>query len=304
MSRPRLDASDDLPVLTIFSAPKAFQGHIGIIQENAIRSWLHLRPKPKVILFGNESGMDEFARRLDVQLVSTVESNSFGTPLLSDMFLRADGMAAGELVAFVSADIVLTEASVEAARIAMDWSRQFLLVAQRHDVEIRQLMEFDAGWDKRWAAAAARGKLHSPGAIDWFVYPRGQYRDLPPFAIGRTSYDNWLLWKTVASGIPLIDATPFVTLLHQNHDYSHAKLVDVWDGAEAQENRRWIQHWTHYYNITHATWMLGPDGSVVRASGWKYRVARPRQLLSHALRASRRARTRIRTWRLARRHGV
>jgi hypothetical protein len=300
----RLDATVDLPVLTIFSAPKAFQGHVGIIQENAIRSWQCLHPRPKIILFSNEDETAEVAHRLDVQPVSNVETNSYGTPLLSNMFSQADTMAAGKLLAFVSADIVLTQASVEAARIAMEWSQRFLLVAQRHDVEIRNLMEFDPGWDQRWASPAARGKLHSPGAIDWFVFPRGQFREIPPFAIGRTSYDNWLLWSTVASGIPLIDATPFVTLIHQNHDYSHAKGVDVWDGAEAHANRRWIQHWTHYYNITHATWMLGADGKVVRASGWRYRIARPRQLLSHALRASRRVRTRLRSWRLARRHGV
>ena len=301
----RVDASVGAPVLTIFSAPKAFQSHIGIIQQNAIRSWLSLSPQPKVILFGNEEGMDDVVRELNVQHVTAVETNSYGTPLLSNMFHQADAMAAGELMAFVSADVVLTQASVDAARIAQDWSPRFLLVAQRHDVEVRQLMEFNSGWERRWAAdAVARGRLHSPGAIDWFVYPRGQYEGLPPFAIGRTSYDNWILWKTVASGIPLIDATSFVTLIHQNHDYSHAKAVDVWNGAEARENRKWIEHWTHYYAITHATWAITPDGRVAKASGLKYRIARPRQFLSHALRASRRVRTRLRTWRLARRYGL
>jgi hypothetical protein len=220
------------------------------------------------------------------------------------MFAQADDLAADEVMAFVSADIVLTQGSLEAVRIAMQWSSRFLLVAQRHDVEVRKLMEFDAGWEQRWAAdAVARGKLHSDGAIDWFVYPRGQYKDIPPFAIGRTSYDNWLLWKTVDSEIPLIDATSFVTLIHQDHDYSHVKAVDVWNGAEAVENRKWIQHWTNYYTITHATWKLGTDGTVARASGWRYRMARPRQILSHALRASRRIRNRLRTRRLAQRYG-
>lgn len=292
-------------MLTIFSAPKAFEGHVGIIQENAIRSWLCMRPKPRIILFSNEGGTDEVARRLNVQLVSTVETNTYGTPLVSNMFSQAEAMAAGEVLAFVSADIVLTQGSIEATRIAMEWAPRFLLVAQRHDVEVRQLMEFESGWEQRWGAdAVARGKLHSPGAIDWFVFARGQYKDIPPFAIGRTSYDNWLLWKTVASEIPLIDATSFVTLIHQNHDYSHAKTIDVWDGAEAHENRRWIQHWTNYYTITHATWTLGANGAIVRASAWKYRMARPRQMISHTMRASRRIRTRLRSWRLARRYGA
>src|SRR4029077_3342763 len=291
----RMNAPVESPILTIFSAPKAFQGHVGIIQENAIRSWLSLRPKPKVILFGEVAAEAGVASLPGVEIVTTVETNFHGTPLVSNMFSQADLLAASDVVAFVSADIVLTQSSIEATRIAMEWTQRFLLVARRHDVDVRKPMDFDAGWEQRWVAGAvARGALHSPGAIDWFVYPRRQYTDMPPFAIGRTSYDNWLLWHTVASGVPLIDATPFVTLVHQNHDYSHAS-VDVWDGEEARENRRWIRHWTNYYRITHATWKIGADGRVARATDWKYRVARPKQVLSHALRATRPIRTRFRT---------
>jgi hypothetical protein len=301
----RPDAVEDSTLLTIFSAPKAFKGHVGIIQENAIRSWLSLRPKPKVILFCNEAGTAEALRGLNVELVSQVETNSYGTPLVSGIFKQADRLATSDLLAFLSTDIILTHRTMEAARIALEWSRHFLLVAQRHDVEVRTLLEFDEKWEERWAAGAvARGKLHSPGAIDLFIYPRGQYEQMPPFAIGRTAYDNWLLWKTVASGIPLIDATKFMNLIHQNHDYAHAPKVDVWNGDEARENRRWVEHWTNYYTITHATWTLSSEGKIQPAVGWKYRMARPRQLLSHSLRASRRIRTRLRSWRFARKYGA
>jgi len=297
--------SVDLPPLTIFSAPKAFQGHVGIIQENAIRSWINLRPRPKIILFSTEADLSDEVRRLDFELITSVETNSHGTPLVSSMFSQADRLAGGDVIAFLSADIILTQSTVDAARLAREWSPRFLLVAQRHDVDVRSRLAFEDGWEAAWAAkAVAGGKLHSPGAIDLFLYARGQYAQMPPFAIGRTSYDNWLLWHTVASDIPLIDATPFVTLIHQNHDYTHAKKIDVWDGEEARENRRWIKHWTNYYNIAHASWTLEPDGQIVRAKGWKYRMAKPRQLLSHAVRSSRRIRTRLRTWRLARRFSV
>ena len=300
----RLDASVRSPVLTIFSAPKAFNGHAGIIQENAIRSWSLLTPKPKIILFSNDTDTLEVGRRLDVDQVRPVETNTYGTPLLSSMFAQADSIAAGDVLAFVNGDIILTQSTIDAARIAQQWSPRFLMVAQRHDVDVRTRVSFDDGWEERWAAdALARGSLHSPGAIDWFVYPPGQYEDMPPFAIGRTAYDNWLLWKTVAMGVPLIDATAFATLIHQNHDYSHSKL-DTWHGPETLANRKWIQHWTHYYSIAHANWMLAGDGHIRQATGWKYRMAGPRQLLSHAVRASRPIRTRLRSWRFARRYGV
>src|SRR5438477_176209 len=115
----RPEAPADAPLLTIFSAPKAFKGHVGIIQENAIRSWLSLSPKPKVILFCNEDGATEVIRGLSVELVSDIETNAFGTPLVSDMFKQADALATSDVLAFVSADIILTHRIMEAARLAM-----------------------------------------------------------------------------------------------------------------------------------------------------------------------------------------
>ncbi len=48
-------------MLTIFTAPKSFYGHIGVIQTNAIRSWLLLCPECEIILFGGEEGIAEVA---------------------------------------------------------------------------------------------------------------------------------------------------------------------------------------------------------------------------------------------------
>jgi len=53
-------------LLTIFSIPKAFAGHNGIIQNNAIQSWVRLSPACQVILFGDDPGVAEAARRFGV----------------------------------------------------------------------------------------------------------------------------------------------------------------------------------------------------------------------------------------------
>jgi hypothetical protein len=250
-------------------------------------------------------GAAEALRGLDVQLVDDIETNSYGTPLVSDMFKQADVLATSDVVAFMSSDIIVTHRVMDAAHLAKAWSNRFLLVAQRHDVDVRGKLAFDEGWEQTWAVdAVARGKLHTPGAIDLFMYPRCQYEHMPPFAIGRTAYDNWLLWNTVASGLPLIDATAFVTLIHQNHDYLHVAKTDVWDGVEARQNRAWVKHWSNFYSIAHATHAMDASGRIGRAVGWKYRMARPMQVLSHALRASRPTRSRLRSWWLARRYGV
>src|SRR5260370_906360 len=51
-------------MLTLYTIPKAFDEHIGIIQRNAIRSWTLLRPPCEVILFGDDAGTAEVAALL------------------------------------------------------------------------------------------------------------------------------------------------------------------------------------------------------------------------------------------------
>jgi len=49
-------------MITFFTTPKPFRGHIGVIQRNAIHSWKLVHPEAEVILFGNEEGAAEVAR--------------------------------------------------------------------------------------------------------------------------------------------------------------------------------------------------------------------------------------------------
>lgn len=50
-------------MLTIFSCPKPFHGHIRVIQMNVIQSCVRLSPSGEIILFGEEEGIAEAASR-------------------------------------------------------------------------------------------------------------------------------------------------------------------------------------------------------------------------------------------------
>ena len=93
-------------MLTIFSTPKPFKGHIGIIQRNAITSWTLLHPQPEIILFGNDEGTAEAAKDIGVLHVSQIARNEFGTPLLNDFFQQAKQQASHQTLCYVNADIV------------------------------------------------------------------------------------------------------------------------------------------------------------------------------------------------------
>jgi flavin-dependent dehydrogenase len=52
-------------------------------------------------------------------------------------------------------------------------------------------------------------------------FPKSCYQDIPAFIIGRAGWDNWMIYKARKEGWPVIDCTPSVMIVHQNHDYSH-----------------------------------------------------------------------------------
>ena len=58
--------------LTIFTTPKKFDGHIGVIQRNAVASWTRMSPRPEVILFGTEPGTAEAAAEFGLRHISGV----------------------------------------------------------------------------------------------------------------------------------------------------------------------------------------------------------------------------------------
>ncbi|HEY6221558.1 MAG TPA: glycosyl transferase family 2, partial [Candidatus Eisenbacteria bacterium] len=125
-------------MLTIFTVPKPFDGHIGIIQRNAIQSWRHLRPACQILLCGDEAGTAETAATLGVDRIAAVERNEFGTPLLSSVFAAVEASAAHDLLCYVNADILLLSDFTEAASRIIASKPRFLMVGQRWDLDVTE----------------------------------------------------------------------------------------------------------------------------------------------------------------------
>lgn len=212
-----------MPELTIFSAPKPFRdAHIATIQRNAIRSWQALGPAVEVILLGEEEGLAETAAELGVTHLPQVERTPSGTPLVSSMLRLAREHGSGPLLCCVNADILLLPEILPAARQLAGQAGQFLAVGQRWDLDVREELAFGPGWAEKLRARAQReGKLHKATGSDYFIFPRDCFADMPPFAIGRAGWDNWMIYAGRTRGWPVVDATADIQIIHQNHDYSH-----------------------------------------------------------------------------------
>jgi len=209
--------------LTLFTAPKPFTNpHITTIQRNAIQSWLHLGEGVRVILIGDETGMKEVADEFGIDHLPQVQVNRDGTPLVSSIFELARQHSPDPLLVYLNADILLTPAFLAPVNQVAEQVERFLIVGQRWDLDVPQALDFSPGWDERLMAdVRQRGRIHPPMGSDYFVFPRTCFTQMPKFAIGRAGWDNWMFTHARLQGWPVIDATQAVTIIHQDHDYSH-----------------------------------------------------------------------------------
>jgi hypothetical protein len=254
-------------MLTIFSIPKAFRGHIGIIQRNAITSWSRLTPHVEVILFGRDEGTAEMAQELGLRYVPDVAVNEFGTPLLDDLFGKAEAAARHPHMCYVNADIILRNDFLLALQIVRREMPKSLAVSKRINVEICEPLNFSGDWESSVRRHLAEsGAVGHYTAIDIFAYPRGMYPNVPAFAIGRMWWDHWLIKAVRDQNLPVIDLSLVAPLLHQNHDYNHVPggADQVWRGQEAERNLQLSGGASNAFTLLDVTHEVLPDGRIKR----------------------------------------
>lgn len=243
--------------LTMFCTCKPFRGLDEVAQLNAIESWIRLRPRPEVLLCGDDYGTREVAKAHGLEFRDVQYEE--GLPLVNDIFRVARRAAAHETLVFVNADIILMQEFMTAVnRVVNRFDRvvpnQFLMIGQKHNLVIQERLEFSGGWQSRLRARAYReGSPHGICGKDYFVFPRSvDFSMMPPFRKGRTIYDSWLVHAALAANIPVIDATAVVLACHPDHGRPSR------DGPQFAYNRSLYRdlHGTH---ITEATWVLTPE---------------------------------------------
>lgn len=276
---------EDREGLTLFSVPKPFRGLAEIIQRNAIRSWLKLHPSVDVLLLGDDEGVAEVAAELGTQHAPNVARNELGIPLFDSVVEIAQSLAGHSLMAYVNTDIILMKDFVRGV-LSIPWTT-FVMVGRRWNLTVMQSLDFEAvDWEEKLRSAAIRGGHHSGyGSSDYFVFPRGILGKIPAFAVGRTAIDNWVFYRARSLGVPLIDASLAITVVHQNHDYSHYLELNSTNAIERQGGKKqadswaiagmkeWLQQYQSpvvqrnqqlagekQFDLLAATWLLTPRG--------------------------------------------
>jgi hypothetical protein len=270
--------------------------------------------RPEIIVFGDEEGAADVCRELGLRHEPAVERSASGTKYVRSIFGRAQEIARHNVLAYINCDILLTgdfahavaqvaerfgargehdgeilgpearnfgsgahDDSAGKARAEKRRDNRFLMVGRRWDAQITAPIDFAApDWGQRaQETALAANQQRGPDWIDYFVFSRGMYREIPPLVIGRVGWDNWLVWKARSEGAAVIDATRAVVAIHQNHDYGYHPLGQqgVWQDAEAQRNFELAGGAPHIYTMDDATHRLTPRG-IVAHPGYRLAPAR------------------------------
>jgi hypothetical protein len=283
----RLAAATGVP-LTIFAVPKPFEGHIDVIQRNAIRSWKRLRPQCQVMIFGDELGCRDVAKEHGAEHITEIERNGFGTPLLDSVFQLAESRAAFDVLCYLNADLILQSDFLPSVSQASDGNPRYLMAGRTIDVDVsEELARDDENADRELRELVDRaGAVRPPNAIDYFVFPRDTIGPLPPFAVGRPAWDNWMIYRARSLRVPVIDLSASATVLHQTHGYGHVKDAtdDKWSGPEARQNLDLLGlPKRNRFSLDDATHLLTSTGLARNPTNTLKRRLRTRLLLTETL---------------------
>jgi len=246
-------------MITFHSIVRGFEDEFDIIQRNAISSWLKLEPHPEVLLFGNEDhepGAIEAALDFNLPLYS-VDRNDRGVPLVRHPIEVARSVSKWQTRCLINADIILFGKFTDAVRIVCNQFDQFLIISRRYRVDIDYRIDIlSPKWEARLLEEVKmRGKIGHGKAVDYFCYRGNFWGDVPEFAVGRTSWDNWLVWKALHERVPVIDISNFVMCVHQNH-YKRR------NSDETKENRALLGD-AAVAGFADVSWQMNEDGSLV-----------------------------------------
>ena len=206
-------------MITFFTTPKAFHGHIGIIQTNAINSWSYLQPKPEIFLVGNDEGIVDHVNRLGLKHLSL----STTVPILDELFDKIRKAASYPYLCFINSDIILLDDFMPIFEQVSQKFEKFLMISSRWNLDIETILPLEKEEDRNHLRNQAIKKhdMYPAAGSDFFVFNKEMYKEMPAFMKGRGFYDNWLICQAKKEGAKVIDTSSDIIAVHQNHDYAH-----------------------------------------------------------------------------------
>lgn len=241
-------------------------GEFDRIQRNSVLSWLNLSPDIRVLIYGvEEEGVDDFVQELQAEYgdrVSGVLSHNLrdekGILLVNEVWNDAWSRAESEYFVWTTADVIYLQDFIKSIELCSEAFQEFMMVGRKTNIPTEFKLFFSDSWqDGIRRVAQVDGKGHAAG-VEYFVckFDKNYLQDMPPFQIGRLRYDNWMMWKPIATGIPTVDSTDYNLVIHQHHSW---KPIEK---HETAKNRGLVTK-DQMSNTFSSTFRIDPEGRIL-----------------------------------------
>lgn len=245
-------------MISIITTFKPFNGLALIHQVNALQSWTKFIEKPEIIVVGQCDGFESIMNKYNfkVKWIREVKTSYTGAPYVDDMIEKGLDAAKNEFICIINGDIILLPDFMSTFLLVVNKYTRFLMTSRRLDLKIDHILNFDVPETVSYLKENARKtySYHNDKRllpIDLFVFHRDFLLDvkIPPFVYGRGIFVRWFIYNAYRKRIPVIDATPVLTAVHQlhSHDYIKDTVVkklinktgDDWLGIMAGQEFKW-----------------------------------------------------------------
>lgn len=246
-------------MISIFTTLKPMTAEFAVIQERSILNWKEKFIGSQIVVYGNEKGVDKLAKKYSLTLIKKIRRNKQGTPIVSDMFSLIRAFAKYKLLMYTNADIIFLGNPRETLQnISL---KKFLISGARWDFDIPSKNAQDFSELVKIKHKLKIDNIHSTIGADYFVFPKSVSFNIPSFAVGRTVWDNWLLYQAKLNKIPLVDGTFLFKAVHQNHGFLHPGGEEyIWKGKEHQVNLALAKEQKKVIDFRASDWLLTPEG--------------------------------------------
>jgi hypothetical protein len=219
-------------MITFVTTFKQFRPPFDVIQLNALNSWLRFCPPCEVVIVGPDEGVEDAVKHLPhIKIIHNVKRSSSGTPFLDDLIRQGEKVAANDLICLINGDIIIVDDILKVVKsVYKIFNTNFLLISRRYDMNINKLLKYDnelINYIRNHILSQYVKLNKKPLCTDLFVFGKGLFDKIPPLVIGRLIWARWLIYKALSYGIPVIDATEVLTVIHQLHNYDHISNLPI-----------------------------------------------------------------------------
>ena len=255
--------------ICFFTCPKPFVKEYRIIQINALKSWLCLNPPPNVIFLGKEPGSEKVVKKFKIKKkILNIKKNKYNTPIVNDIFKKVNQyyqFNQFDIGVYINSDILILNSFQDLIVSLFSKFKNFLIIGRRHELKIDYYISKKN--IKQILSEINLGKIPLKGSswIDYFIFTPNIFNaeEIPPFALGKTFWDKWLINYILKKNIPVIDATKAIKALHQTHKYING-FEKTWLSQEAYINLKLTKGLKNTSLINESSFFIGDKNKIIK----------------------------------------